>query len=176
MISADGFRLQHTGSFGGSSGNDAGAGGGAAGGASSAQFQRFVTEATSIIGYDGISAETIGISTYFVGGGGGGGLGPTGPAFRPSGPGAAAGGIGGGGTSGTGSNTPTRNGTTNTGGGAGGSGGTGSAGGTGGSGVFFVRYPTEYAAATVTGNSPAPSQPGYYVYRWNSGPGTITFN
>lgn len=46
----------------------------------------------------------------------------------------------------------------------------------GSSGVLFVRYPTDYAAATVVGNSPAPSQPGYYVYRWNSGPGSITFN
>jgi hypothetical protein len=45
----------------------------------------------------------------------------------------------------------------------------------GGSGIVFVRYPTEYnAAASVTGNTPTPAQPGYHVYRFN-GDGSITF-
>lgn len=45
----------------------------------------------------------------------------------------------------------------------------------GGSGIVFVRYPTEYnAAASVSGNTPTPAQPGYHVYRFN-GDGSITF-
>lgn len=45
----------------------------------------------------------------------------------------------------------------------------------GGSGIVFVRYPTQYnAAASVTGNTPTPAQPGYHVYRFN-GDGSITF-
>jgi len=45
----------------------------------------------------------------------------------------------------------------------------------GGSGVVFVRYPTDYsAAASVSGNTPTPAQPGYHVYRFN-GDGSITF-
>jgi hypothetical protein len=46
----------------------------------------------------------------------------------------------------------------------------------GGSGVFIIRWPTAYpAASSVSGNTPTPAQPGYHVYRWNSGPGSITF-
>jgi len=48
--------------------------------------------------------------------------------------------------------------------------------GSGGSGTVIIRFPTAFDAATVTGNTPTPAQPGYYVYRWNSGPGSITFN
>ena len=45
----------------------------------------------------------------------------------------------------------------------------------GGSGIVFVRYPTDYnAAASVSGNTPTPAQPGYHVYRFN-GDGSITF-
>ena len=45
----------------------------------------------------------------------------------------------------------------------------------GGSGVVFVRYPTDYSAASsVSGNTPTPAQPGYHVYRFN-GDGSITF-
>ena len=49
-------------------------------------------------------------------------------------------------------------------------------GGSGGSGCLIVRYPTDFAAATVTGDTPVTPQPGFYVYRWNSGPATIIFN
>lgn len=49
-------------------------------------------------------------------------------------------------------------------------------GGSGGSGVLFIRFPTAFDAATVTGDAPVTPQPGYYVYQWTSGPGTITFN
>lgn len=48
--------------------------------------------------------------------------------------------------------------------------------GTGGSGVLIIRFPTAFSAATVSGNAPVTPQPGYYVYRWTSGPGTIVFN
>ena len=44
----------------------------------------------------------------------------------------------------------------------------------GGSGVVFVRYPTDYTAASASGNTPTPAQPGYHVYRFN-GAGSITF-
>lgn len=66
------------------------------------------------------------------------------------------------------------NGNTNT-----GSGGNSSfpsaSGGSGGSGIFIIRWPTAYPdAASVTGNTPTPLQPGFYTYRWN-GSGSITF-
>lgn len=48
-------------------------------------------------------------------------------------------------------------------------------GGAGGSGSVWVIYPTDYAAATVTGNTPVPSPPNLRIYRWDSA-GTITFN
>ena len=48
-------------------------------------------------------------------------------------------------------------------------------GGAGGSGSVWVIYPSEYAAATVTGNTPVASPPAVRVYRWD-GAGTITFN
>lgn len=71
---------------------------------------------------------------------------------------------------------PQLNATANTGGGGGGAAPAAPTGGSGGSGVLFIRYPTSYDAATVTGNTATPAQSGYHVYRWNSGPGTITFN
>ncbi len=48
--------------------------------------------------------------------------------------------------------------------------------GAGGSGTIIIRFPTAFDAATVTGDTPVTPQPGYYVYQWNSGPGTIVFN
>lgn len=49
-------------------------------------------------------------------------------------------------------------------------------GGAGGSGICVIRWPTAYPdAPSVSANTPTPAQPGYYVYRWNSGPGSITF-
>lgn len=48
-------------------------------------------------------------------------------------------------------------------------------GGAGGSGSVWVIYPSDYAAATVTGNTPVPSPPAIRVYRWD-GAGTIKFN
>jgi hypothetical protein len=48
-------------------------------------------------------------------------------------------------------------------------------GAAGGSGSVWVIYPSDYAAATVTGNTPVPSPPAIRIYRWD-GAGTITFN
>jgi hypothetical protein len=48
-------------------------------------------------------------------------------------------------------------------------------GGAGGSGSVWVIYPSDYADATVTGNTPVPSPPAIRVYRWD-GAGTIKFN
>lgn len=48
-------------------------------------------------------------------------------------------------------------------------------GGTGGSGSVWIIYPSDYAAATVTGNTPVPNPPAYRIYRWD-GAGSITFN
>jgi hypothetical protein len=134
-----------------SSQNIVSCGGGGAGG----QF-----DTPGILGVDGVPGDYIGIPGSSFGGGGGG---------HPGG----AGGTGGGGNGGASPTNIGSNATANTGGGGGGG---VPAGGSGGSGVFFVRYPTSYAAATVTGNTPTPAQSGYYVYRWNSGPGTIIFN
>jgi hypothetical protein len=122
-------------------------------------------------GGNGIPSSLFGISLA-VGGGGSAGT------YS----GISLGGIGGGGTSG--SPSAPKNGTANTGGGGAGGisvpiGGPSPStlfGGTGGSGIVVIRYPTGFAAATVTGNAPTPAQPGYNVYRWNSGPATITFN
>lgn len=56
------------------------------------------------------------------------------------------------------------------------------AGSSGGSGTVIIRYPTAYNAAVGIGTtsggwgSPHITQPGYYVYKWNSGPGSITFS
>ena len=45
----------------------------------------------------------------------------------------------------------------------------------GGSGVVFIRYPTQYpAASSVSGNISTPAQSGYHVYRFN-GDGSIVF-
>jgi len=48
-------------------------------------------------------------------------------------------------------------------------------GGAGGSGSVWIIYPSDYAEATVTGNTPVPSPPAVRVYYW-SGAGTIKFN
>jgi len=125
-------------------------------------------------GGNGIPADVIGIPTIV---GGGGGPGSSTQGYWGSG------GPGGGGNGAyanvPGPQTIGASGTANTGGGGGGGAGSGNApgvGGSGGSGLLIIRYPTSWAAATVTGNTPTPAQPGYNVYRWNSGPGTITFN
>lgn len=124
----------------------------------------------------GLPGSVIGYPALEFAGGGGGGA-PSTVSPPRAGDGQAGGGDGGrpaplGGLAGG-------NATANSGSGGGGAANagspTGNNGGSGGSGVCIIRYPTQYSAATVSGNTPTPAQPGYYVYRWN-GPGSITFN
>ena len=124
----------------------------------------------------GLPGSVIGYPTLEFAGGGGGGC-PSPAVGAAPGDGQAGGGDGGapapqGGLTG---GDATANSGSGGGGGANAGGPTGNNGGSGGSGVCIIRYPTEYSAATVSGNTPTPAQPGYHVYRWN-GPGSITFN
>lgn len=114
------------------------------------------------------SSITGSIAAY---GGGGGGYGWRSASSLPTVK--APGGAGGGGSAG--SINPAQNGTAGT-ANTGGGGGAGATGAAGGSGVCIIRWPTAYPdAPAVSGNTPTPAQPGYRVYRWNSGPGSITF-
>jgi hypothetical protein len=168
-ITSDGYVLFNNGAIAGSTNGDGGGGGGAL----FAAIPVPLAPLTNGKGGAGIPASLFGISLD-VGGGGSGG------SFPPA---AVTGGLGGGGDAGNATppgpvNAPGKNGTANTGGGGGGASGSAppAPGGNGGSGIVVIRYPTSFAAATVTGNTPTPAQPGYNVYRWNSGPATITFN
>lgn len=157
--------------IGGTSDNSSGGGGAFDRGYPSGSFQN----TTGGPGGDGAPLSFIGYPSDYVAGGGGGGL-----AASPSTSIGGIGGLGGGGNGAIGpgsANNAGSPGTTGTGGGGGGGGSTFSAGigGNGGSGTVIIRYPTEFSAATVTGNTPTPAQSGYHVYRWN-GTGTITFN
>lgn len=102
-------------------------------------------------------------------------------AFETYGSGGGGPGFNGGTNAGRGGTAPSQNGgagTANTGSGGGAAyyPSTFPVGGAGGSGICVIRWPTAYRnAPSVSGNTPTPAQPGYYVYRWNSGPGTITF-
>lgn len=129
----------------------------------------------------GIPLSLIGIPGSTVAGGGGG----AGMSAQPQSIGSFSGGLGrdGGGNGGISNGSAGASATVNTGSGGGGGGLTNIpslynryAGGAGGSGLLIIRYPTAFAAATVTGNAPVTAQPGYNVYRWTSGPATITFN
>lgn len=152
----------------GGGGGGASSRGGAAGGSPPASF-------VGGIGGSGIWATFIGLTTSYAGGGGGGGAGPGGQ----QGVGVDGGGTGGGFWPTIGAVSAATAGAANKGGGGGGGSGGGTgfpAGAAGGSGYLFIRYPTAFAAATVTGNAPVTAQPGYNVYGWTSGPGTITFS
>lgn len=48
-------------------------------------------------------------------------------------------------------------------------------GSNGSSGTFIIRYPTQFPAATVTGNTPVTQTAGYRTYKWN-GPGSFLVN
>lgn len=122
-------------------------------------------------GGSGIVSNISGTNTAYGGGGGGAGAPPS---FFASPGGDGGGGAGNSFPGGLGPTFPGAGGagTANTGGGGGG----GNPGGAGGSGVCIIRYPTAYRAApSTTSTTPTPAQTGYNVYRWNAGPGTITF-
>jgi len=159
----DYLKLQNTGGAGGSTpgpGVRGGGGGGAAGaGSGGPTTNPTFPMSAQASGGAGLPAYKIGIPGSVFGAGGAGGVGASGPSR--------AGGA---------------NGAANT--GEGGQGGVtdpavfmgSTPGGNGGSGALIIRFPTAFSAASVTGDTPVTPQPGYYVYRWNSGPGTITFN
>ncbi len=127
----------------------------------------------------GVYGSFIGLTTSYAGGGGAGNNNPSPTLGSYSG---ALGRDGGGNGGASNVSTPAgtgANGQANRGGGGGGgsqTGGIPNPGGAGGSGFLFIRYPTAYAAATVTANAPVTAQPGYNVYGWTSGPATIVFN
>ncbi len=127
----------------------------------------------------GVYGSFIGLTTSYAGGGGAGNNNPS-PSIGSYSGGIGRDGGGNGGASNSGVPGGTgANGQANRGGGGGGgcqSLGSVLGGGAGGSGFLFIRYPTAYAAATVTANAPVTAQPGYNVYGWTSGPATIVFN
>lgn len=158
------------GNNGGASGNTGQGGGG--GGAGAVGGLATVTPMVAGNGGIGKSTSIAGTATYFAGGGGGGSWG-TGTAGT--------GGTGGGGN-GSASTTGFA-GTINTGGGGGGGAQVNSTmygGGAGGSGVVILAYPVIYPAITTIGAGlvyalDTTSRPGYYVYKFTSGTGTITW-
>jgi hypothetical protein len=141
-------------------------------------------------GGEGLYSLISASSTNYGSGGGGGGIGNSDNGFQtfvtatPGGAGGSGGASGGPGGPGAPGPTTGTNGVANSGGGGGGGGGAklspspiaAGPGGSGGSGICIIRWPTAYPdAPAVSGNTPTPAQPGYRVYRWNSGPGSITF-
>lgn len=115
------------------------------------------------------TASSITGSSITRGGGGGGAAGPTGSG--------GSGGAGGGGSGGRGGGSPISggNGTANTGGGGGGA---GPNGGNGGSGIVIIAYPTSKAYATIGAGltytlDDGVSRPGFKVYTFTQGSGTI---
>jgi hypothetical protein len=139
-----------------------GGGGGGAGGAGAA--------GSSAAGAGGVGAQSsiTGIATFYAGGGGGG-----------SGSGGGTAGNGGGGAGGAGDPSNGSAGTANTGGGGGGArGGTG-VGGAGGSGVVILAYPTSFrplkASLGLVYTIDTVTRPGYRVYRFTSGTGSISW-
>ncbi|NDE44173.1 MAG: hypothetical protein EB073_07765, partial [Burkholderiaceae bacterium] len=140
----------------GAAGSNGGASGGGAGGS-------------------GASSSITGSAVIYAGGGGGGGY-----CNYPAG---GAGGSGGGGAGGNQSAASGSAGTTNTGGGGGGGGeGCGSVrrnGGNGGSGILIIAYLNIYPDITTIGSGltyalSTTSRPGYKVYSFTAGTGTIT--
>ena len=119
----------------------------------------------------GSASPITGSSITYAGGGGGG--------LRFTGGTVGAGGSGGGGTGAVQSSAGSP-GTPNTGGGGGGGGGNNGGGGKGGSGVVIIAYPSSYnSLVSVTGTLAyslnTTSRPGYKVYTFTSGTGTISW-
>jgi hypothetical protein len=154
------------GNSGGRSANTTWAGGGG-GGAGSAGTQPS-NNSKGGNGGDGLQSSITGTATYYAGGGGGCSDNAGGDA-----------GLGGGGLGG--GNSPSRPptaGAANTGGGGGAArdNPTGGAAANGGSGVVVIAYPSGLPAPTIPGTLTydTPTRPGYKVYRFTSGSGTVT--
>lgn len=117
-------------------------------------------------GGDGLQSSITGVATYYAGGGGGG---HAGSGFTP-------GGLGGGGSGNSGSAVNNNNnGQANTGGGGGG--GRNSGGGSGGSGVVILAleyFTLTSVSAGLIYTLDTTSRPGYNIYKFTSGSGSIT--
>jgi hypothetical protein len=136
------------------------AGGGGAGGAAAN-----VTGGSPTNGGIGLQYNITGSSLYYAGGGGGG-------SFCA---GSAVGGLGGGGN-GSANGANATNGTANTGGGGGGNGGSNN-GGSGGSGVVIIAYQGSTLSnidANLVYTLDTTSRPGFNIYKFTSGSGSIT--
>ena len=169
----NGFGLGNTPNVSPSQGNNGAAGnssanyaGGGGGGASQAGFTGSTFNGGD--GGDGTASSITG-SSVTRGGGGGGGI----TRFGVAG---GIGGLGGGGDGGTQSTNGT-NGSPNTGGGGGG-GGRDSSGANGGSGIVIIAYPTSKIDATIGAGltytfDNGVSRPGFKVYTFTAGSGTI---
>lgn len=120
-------------------------------------------------GGDGSPSLITGANVVYAGGGGGGAVTGT----------AGTGGNGGGGAGATGSNQATA-GTTNTGGGGGGSASFSAGGGNGGSGIVVLAHANTLPSATITAGltytTNTTSRPGFIVYRFTAGTGTISWS
>ena len=148
-------------------------GGGEAAGGGGGGFGSVGTTSPAIYyggnGGNGLASSITGTSVGYAGGGCGMGLG-----YLGGQPGTVQAGYGGGGPQNSSSN-----GRANSGGGGGDVAG-GAGGGSGGSGVVIIAYPTSYRELqTITGGLSATlstvSRPGYYVYTFTGGTGTISF-
>lgn len=118
----------------------------------------------------GLVSSITGTAVTYAGGGGGGG--------GNNGGRGGAGGSGGGGAGGNSVGGWGGAGTANTGGGGGGGAGNGGRGGAGGSGVVILAYKNIYpdliVSAGLVYTKSTVSRPGYKVYRFTSGAGTVT--
>jgi hypothetical protein len=121
-------------------------------------------------GGPGRQSSITGVATYYAGGGGGGGHGPTDKA----------GGIGGLGGGGKGRVAASGDNATGHGSGGGGAGYPGNvAGGAGSGGLVVLAYPSTRPSLTVSGGLTYTldtiTRPGYNVYKFTAGSGTVTF-
>jgi hypothetical protein len=147
--------------YGGGGGGGAGSAGGSNGGSGGAGLSYSITgQSLSYAGGGGSGSNNYGVAGGFSGGSGVGGNGATGT------------GVGGNGAANTGSG----------GGAGGGNGSPGSGGnaGAGGSGVVILAYPNSNPnittiPGTLTYTLDTTTRPGYKVYRFTAGTGTVTF-
>lgn len=147
------------------------------GGSGSAGVNQSVVGNNGNAGGNGTSSSITGTSAVYAAGGGGGGYGATGTGGPAGGTGAGAGGNGAVSTASAGGSA-----TANTGSAGGGSGANttsvSTSGGSGGSGVVIIAYPSSFAnlsniSGTLVWTLDIASRPGFKVYRFTAGTGTI---
>jgi hypothetical protein len=132
---------------------------------------------TAAAGGDGLQSSITGVLQWYAGGGGAGAYIDASPTINTGG----AGGAGGGGAGASGRNAHGGNGEANTGGGGGGGSNLAQGwGGAGGSGVVILAYPNRFSDISAVSGSliytlDTATRPGYKVYKFISGTGTVTF-